>query len=397
MSEYPSDWQVVKLADIAAISASNVDKKVREGQKPVHLCNYMDVFQNSAITKNLHFMESTASEKEIRDFSLFKGDVLLTKDSEIPEEIGVTSVVKDDITDLICGYHLYILQPRKSQIDPEYLCWSLRNASVRKYFYQMANGSTRFGLNAKHVEECPIALPPLPEQKKIAEILSGIDKIIARYSQKREKLSKLRSALRSDLLSGRKGSWGMSEHPSEWHMSTLGESCDIHDSKRIPLSSKQRQTRKGEYPYYGANNIQDYIDAYLFDFDSVLLAEDGGYYDEYQSRPIAQFATGKYWVNNHAHILTGKIEMDIRFLFYSLIHKNILQYINTGTRSKLNQSELKQIEILVPPLSEQKKIAEILSGVDHQMATLLDAEKKYVSLKQAIAADLLSGRKRVSV
>ncbi|MCY4174332.1 MAG: restriction endonuclease subunit S [Cyanobacteria bacterium MAG CAR3_bin_5] len=305
--------------------------------------------------------------------------------------------IDSEADDLVCSTGFAVLRSRERESDPNYIFHVINSDFVGRQLNALVTGSNYPAVNANQVAELLLPAPPLLEQKKIAEILSGIDKIIARYSQKREKLSKLRSALRSDLLSGRKGSWGMSEWPSELHMQTLGESCDIHDSKRIPLSSEQRQTRKGEYPYYGANNIQDYIDAYLFDFDAVLLAEDGGYYDEYQSRPIAQFATGKYWVNNHAHILTGKTEMDIRFLFYSLIHKNILSYINTGTRSKLNQSELKQIEILVPPLPEQKKIAEILSGVDHQMATLLDAEKKYVSLKQAIAADLLSGRKRVSV
>jgi type I restriction enzyme S subunit len=156
----------------------------------------------------------------------------------------------------------------------------------------------------------------------------------------------------------------MSEFPSGWATKTIEETCDIHDSRRIPLSSEQRRDRKGRYPYYGANNIQDYIDDFIFDFDAVLLAEDGGYYEEYESRDIAQYATNKYWVNNHAHILTGKSGMDTKFLYYSLVRKNICQWINTGTRSKLNQADLKQIELLVPPLPEQKKIAEILSGID---------------------------------
>jgi type I restriction enzyme S subunit len=157
----------------------------------------------------------------------------------------------------------------------------------------------------------------------------------------------------------------MSEFPSGWATKTIEETCDIHDSRRIPLSSEQRRDRKGRYPYYGANNIQDYIDDFIFDFDAVLLAEDGGYYEEYESRDIAQYATNKYWVNNHAHILTGKSGMDTKFLYYSLVRKNICQWINTGTRSKLNQADLKQIELLVPPLPEQKKIAAILSGIDN--------------------------------
>jgi len=168
----------------------------------------------------------------------------------------------------------------------------------------------------------------------------------------------------------------MSEYPREWRVETIGEICKIHDSKRIPLSSEQRRDRKGPYPYYGANNIQDSIDDFIFDFDAVLLAEDGGYYDEYETRDIAQYATGRYWVNNHAHILTGSESLDTRFLYFSLVRKNICPWINTGTRAKLNQADLRQIEIAVPPLPEQKKIAEILSGID----TEIDALSTLISL-----------------
>jgi len=180
----------------------------------------------------------------------------------------------------------------------------------------------------------------------------------------------------------------MSEYPREWRVETIGEICKIHDSKRIPLSSEQRRDRKGPYPYYGANNIQDSIDDFIFDFDAVLLAEDGGYYDEYETRDIAQYATGRYWVNNHAHILTGSESLDTRFLYFSLVRKNICPWINTGTRAKLNQADLRQIEIAVPPLPEQKKIAEILSGIDQQIANQQNKARKWLYLHQGIL-DLL--------
>jgi len=183
----------------------------------------------------------------------------------------------------------------------------------------------------------------------------------------------------------------MSEFPHGWSTRVIEEICDIHDYRRIPLSSEQRRERKGPYPYYGANNIQDRIDDFIFDFDAVLLAEDGGYYDEHEYRDIAQYATGKYWVNNHAHILTGKPGLDTRFLYYALVRKNICPWINTGTRSKLNQSDLKQIELLVPPLPEQKKIAEILSGIDNYIRRLRQQGRKLDVAKAALSKELISG------
>jgi type I restriction enzyme, S subunit len=176
----------------------------------------------------------------------------------------------------------------------------------------------------------------------------------------------------------------MSEFPHGWSTRVIEEICDIHDYRRIPLSSEERRERKGPYPYYGANNIQDRIDDFIFDFDAVLIAEDGGYYDEHEYRDIAQYATGKYWVNNHAHILTGKPGLDTRFLYYSLVRKNICPWINTGTRSKLNQSDLKQIELLVPPLPEQKKIAEILSGIDRAIVVYEQQAKVLANMLDAL-------------
>jgi type I restriction enzyme S subunit len=182
----------------------------------------------------------------------------------------------------------------------------------------------------------------------------------------------------------------MSDFPCGWSTKTIDEACEIHDFRRIPLSGEQRRHRKGPYPYFGANNIQDYIDDFIFDFDAVLLAEDGGYYDEHEHRDIAQYATGRYWVNNHAHILTGKTGLDTRFLYYALARKNICPWINTGTRSKLHQSDLRQIELLVPPLPEQKKIAEILSGIDSVIKTELDMASKITMQYQGILHDVFS-------
>jgi type I restriction enzyme S subunit len=181
----------------------------------------------------------------------------------------------------------------------------------------------------------------------------------------------------------------MSNHPSDWKIETIGDVCEIHDSKRIPLSGEQRRERKGPYPYYGANNIQDSINDFIFDFNAVLLAEDGGYYDDYETRDIAQYATGKYWVNNHAHILTGRDRLDTKFLYYALVRKNICPWINTGTRAKLNQADMRQIEIAVPPLPEQKKIAEILSGIDRTITQTGQRIEKHKTLLWAAVEQIL--------
>ena len=143
--------------------------------------------------------------------------------------------------------------------------------------------------------------------------------------------------------------------PEGWRFNSIGECCEILDSRRIPLNSEERSKRLGEYPYYGANGIQAYIDDFIFDGDAILVAEDGGNFDQYAERPIAQWVTGKYWVNNHAHILRASENGLNKWVYYSLVHKNILKFINGGTRAKLNQSDLREIQIPLPPLRNKHK------------------------------------------
>jgi len=156
----------------------------------------------------------------------------------------------------------------------------------------------------------------------------------------------------------------LAEIPEDWGFTSIGECCDILDSQRVPLSAEMRRDIKGDIPYYGANGHVDSIDKWIFDEPLILMAEDGGYFDDFLNRPIAYKVTGKCWVNNHAHVLRPKQAYWFDWVFYQLEHMNIVPYINGSTRTKLNQQELVQIRLPVAPLPEQRKIAEILSTVD---------------------------------
>ena len=153
---------------------------------------------------------------------------------------------------------------------------------------------------------------------------------------------------------------------SEWKTYKLRDVVNILDYKRIPLSSRQREQRRGKYPYYGAQGIIDYIDDYIFDGTYLLVAEDG---ENLRSKKqhIAQLVSGKYWVNNHAHILESNGLCDIRYICYLLNVFDISGYITGSAQPKLNQANLLAIEISLPPLAEQKRIADILSAIDDKI------------------------------
>lgn len=143
-------------------------------------------------------------------------------------------------------------------------------------------------------------------------------------------------------------------------MARLGDICEILDSMRVPITASDR--KPGPYPYYGANGVQDYVADYIFDDELVLLAEDGGNFGS-KDKPIAYRVSGKCWVNNHAHVLKPKEGVDVDYLCYSLMFYDVTGLVNGATRKKLTQADMRKIEIPLPPLDEQRKIASVLDKI----------------------------------
>jgi len=143
-------------------------------------------------------------------------------------------------------------------------------------------------------------------------------------------------------------------------MARLGDVCEILDSKRVPITASNRKA--GIYPYYGANGIQDYVDDYIFDDELVLLAEDGGHFGS-TDKPIAYRVSGKCWVNNHAHVLKPKADLDVDYLCYSLMFKDVSNIVNGATRQKLTQADMKEIDIPLISLDKQTVIVNKLNKI----------------------------------
>lgn len=154
-------------------------------------------------------------------------------------------------------------------------------------------------------------------------------------------------------------------------MTLLEDCCDILDSMRVPITAKDR--KKGQYPYYGANGVQDYVAEYIFDDELVLLAEDGGNFGS-EERPIAYKVSGKCWVNNHAHVLKPKVGIDVDYLCYSLMFYKVDGMVNGATRMKLTQAAMRKMLIPLRKLNEQKEIVGILNKVQ----ALIKEEKEQI-------------------
>ena len=198
----PTDWTLVSLGDVVDVRLSSVDKKTARGERHVYLCNYTDVYHHHVIRSDMDFMEATATEREILNCQLEIGDVVITKDSETPDDIGVPAVVRDSVHNLICGYHLAILRPLKPILDGEYLNHALSTIEIRKQFQTYANGITRFGLRQHDIQRVRVRLPPIAEQRKIAAVVTSVNDVIDKHQSAIDRMRIAKSGLMSVLLTG---------------------------------------------------------------------------------------------------------------------------------------------------------------------------------------------------
>jgi type I restriction enzyme S subunit len=189
------DIRRAALADIIDLTLSSVDKKTKTGERPVRLCNYMDVYNNTFITDQLDFMVATATDREVARCGLARGDVIITKDSEKYDDIGVPALVRHDVANLVCGYHLAILRPRAAQVEGNYLVYALSAPQVQHQFHAYANGVTRFGLRKRDIGLVEVPLPSLPEQRAIAHVLGTLDDKIELNRRMNETLEAMARAL----------------------------------------------------------------------------------------------------------------------------------------------------------------------------------------------------------
>ncbi|MEH1852187.1 MAG: restriction endonuclease subunit S [Nostoc sp.] len=233
--EMPKNWNIGVLNNYVRVIVSNVDKKKYEDEIKILLCNYTDVYYNRFITSTIDFMEASATKSEVEKFSLEINDVLITKDSETPDDIAVPSLVSEKIPNLVCGYHLSILRPLMDKLDGKYLLFSIISTSIKSQFSSLATGVTRYGLSYKHIKNINICVPPLEEQRAIASFLdcktAAIDTLIAKKQRLIQLLEEKRTALINQAVT--KGlnpnvpmkdsgiPW-ISKIPEHWEVSRLG-------------------------------------------------------------------------------------------------------------------------------------------------------------------------------
>lgn len=243
LGEVPSHWKVDKLKNYCDIFASNVDKKIEDGEIEVSLCNYVDVYKNEKIDKSIDFMIASATKAEIEKFTLQLNDIILTKDSETPDDIAVPAIVKEVFENFLCGYHLSIIRCLK-KLEPDFLIWALRDLHIATQFHREAVGITRFGLASKHFKNGIFAIPSRTEQTAIAAYLdqatANIDKVIATKQKQLEKLEQYKQSkihecvtkgLNPDVTLKPSGIDWIGDVPSHWKVERVKDVVQLRTEK----------------------------------------------------------------------------------------------------------------------------------------------------------------------
>ena len=271
---------------------------------------------------------------------------------------------------MIASHRFPMYLPIDSQADLNYLLYfflTKKGTSLLELASPGGAGRNKT-LGQKEFEKLSFTIPDVGEQKKIASFITLFDNKLLALKKKKTLLEQYKRGVMQQIFSQQLRFKNDDGRPfPKWQSKTIGDVCDCLDNMRKPINDSERQKIKGDIPYWGANNIMDYVNDFIFDEPIVLLAEDGGNFSDYQDKPIANMSYGKCWVNNHTHVLKGRHNLRTEFLFYSLVHKNITGYISGGTRAKLTKGEMLKIKIDLPCISEQIKIDNFLSVIDEKI------------------------------
>ncbi len=388
----PASWEVVRLGNVAEVAFSSVDKKTVDGEIPVELCNYTDVFYNRRIRPGMEFMTATASPVERRRWALRKGDVLFTKDSETPDEIGIPAYVTADMPKVLCGYHLGLARPRAELADGAYLAELLRSPRTARQFARIANGVTRFGLTLGATSSLKILLPPLPEQRAIAAVLDAIDDTIELTEAVIAATKELRRALLHELLTRGVPGWhsewrdvpGIGTVPACWDVVRLGDVATLQRGVDLPIQDRVQ----GSVPVYGSNGILGTHAQALHPGPGVITGRSG-------SIGVVYSSTGPYWPLNTTLYVRDFHGNSDRFIYYLLSQLKLERFAASTGVPSLNRNFVHPQPVARPPLAEQRLIVAVLDGVDEAIERARDEKAGLQSLKASASGALLTGSVRV--
>ncbi len=257
----------------------------------------------------------------------------------------------------------------------------------------MVGSSGRQRVQIDVLKELIIPLPPLDIQKKIAGVLGALDDKIELNNRINNNLEQQAQSLFKSWFVDFEPFGGTM--PDDWKVGKVDDIIELFDSQRIPLSGNQRENMQKLYPYYGATSIMDYVDNYIFDGKYLLLGEDGTVVDN-EGFPILQYVWGKFWVNNHTHVLQGKNGFNVESLYLFFKKTNIKSIVTGAVQPKVNQANLRAIPAIIPNLECMDKFNNIIDPLFAMLRNNKEENTRLAALRDTLLPKLMSGEIDVS-
>ena len=387
-----SDWKTKTLGEVTSYIAKGIPPKYVEEVNDDTICvlnqkcnrNFRISYADSRLHNN--------AAKKVPDIKMLKpGDVLIN--STGTGTAGRVAQIWDIEAPTTIDGHMILMRPT-DEIDPLYYGYAVKafQAAIESY----AEGSTgQTEINKTRLQNETIIMYPVDkgEQYKIAKILAAIDEKILLNEEVNKNLFQQAQALYKDRFVDLRSFDG--EMPSDWHLGTVSEIIELHDSKRIPLSSRERANLAKIYPYYGATSVMDYVDRYLFDGIYLLLGEDGTVVDS-KGFPILQYVEGKFWVNNHAHIITGKSGFTVEMLYLLFSLTNVQSIVTGAVQPKISQANLNKVPVIIPSEAELSDFDSIVQPIFAQIRNLRAENDRLSATRDTLLPRLMSGELDVS-
>ena len=398
LGEVPEHWDVIPLKRLAGIQTGLAKGKEAEPESSIQVpflrvANVQDDFLD---LNDIHTIQ--IPERALDRYLLRPGDVLMNEGGD-SDKLGRGCIWNGEIKSCIHQNHVFAVRPHS--IAPAWLNVYTSSMQANSFFTGRSKQSTNLAsISSSNLMDLPVPVAPIVESTQILNFLdyetAKIDALIAEQHRLIALLQEKRQAvishavtkgLNPDVPMKDSGVEWLGEVPEHWDVGPVKRFFSSLNSKRVPLSTEERGERQGEYPYYGASGVIDYVDDYLFDEALVLVSEDGANLLN-RSTPIAFVARGLYWVNNHAHILKP-IDRCVNFWAERIEHLSLSPFITGSAQPKLTAEALGGIRISVPPTTEERR------GIEQH---ILDATSQYTPLIiEADAAIALLQERRSAV
>ena len=416
-----AQWEITRLRNVCEMRFSNVDKHVNDDEIPVKLCNYVDVYKNDRIVPDMEFMPATARWEEIERFRLQVGDVLVTKDSETWNDIGVSALVVHSEDDLICGYHLALLRPNSKTIAGSYLHWALQVPEIQYQFHIEAKGVTRFGLSQNALASVLLPIPPLSEQTAIVHYLDDVDGRIQSYISTKERLIELLTEQKQAVINQAvtrgldpnvplkpSGVEWLDEMPAHWEIVPIkrafllmdyGISESATDSGSIRLitmghvhEGRVTVPHSGGVDAVSENLLLQDGDLLFNRTNSQELVGKVGLFQNHET-PVtyASYLVRLRPTSHHISEYLNAVLNDVKVL--SIVRREAIPSLH---QSNLNPTRYGRIRIPLPPLDEQVAIMKYLKRVTEEIDGGINRAHRQIELMQEyrtrLIADVVTGK-----